>query len=160
MLRTGRQHCDFHAAALDCISYHLRVHPLKIRGKTPILKGWQDKATTEAAPLRQWAQDYPHANAGIVAGAAIHDPGNVQRYEIQQKFAIPVACIVLALIGLALGVSNRKDSQFSSFVLGFGVIFAYYVVLWTVRAAAFKSGGGTIWRIHSGVSNCLPGRRW
>ena len=54
----------------SCISYHLRVHPLKIRGKTPILKGWQDKATTEAAPLQQWAQDYPHANAGIVAGAA------------------------------------------------------------------------------------------
>ena len=70
MLRTGRQHCDFHAAALDCISYRLRVHPLKIRGKTPILKGWQDNATTEAAPLQQWAQDYPHANAGIVAGAA------------------------------------------------------------------------------------------
>ena len=75
--------------------------------------------------------------ASIAAGAAIHDPGNVQRFDIQQKFSIPVACLVLALIGLALGVSNRKDSRFSSFVLGFGVIFAYYVVLWTVRAASF-----------------------
>jgi LPS export ABC transporter permease LptF/LPS export ABC transporter permease LptG len=73
----------------------------------------------------------------IAAGAAIHDPGYVQRFDIQQKFAFPAACLVLALIGLALGVSNRKDSQFASFVLGFGVIFAYYVVLWTVRAAAF-----------------------
>jgi bifunctional DNA primase/polymerase-like protein len=69
VLRINQQHCDFYAAALGCTAFGLRVHPLKIRGKTPILKGWQDKATTEAAPLQQWAQDYPHANAGIVAGA-------------------------------------------------------------------------------------------
>jgi LPS export ABC transporter permease LptF/LPS export ABC transporter permease LptG len=75
--------------------------------------------------------------ASIAEGAATGDPGNVQRFDLQQKFAIPVACLVLALIGLALGVSNRKDSRFSSFVLGFAVIFAYYVVLWTVRAASF-----------------------
>jgi lipopolysaccharide export LptBFGC system permease protein LptF len=61
----------------------------------------------------------------------------VQRFSIQQKFAFPAACLVLAVIGLALGVSNRKDSRFSSFVLGFGVIFAYYVVLYVARAAAF-----------------------
>jgi len=75
--------------------------------------------------------------ASIAAAEVIHDPGYVQRYEIQQKFAIPAACLVLALIGLGLGVSNRKDGRFASFVLGFGVIFAYYVVLWTVRAAAY-----------------------
>ncbi|HEY3044129.1 MAG TPA: LPS export ABC transporter permease LptF [Vicinamibacterales bacterium] len=75
--------------------------------------------------------------ASIAEGAATGDPGNVQRFDLQQKFAIPVACLVLALIGLALGVSNRKDSRFSSFVLGFAVIFAYYVVLWTMRAASF-----------------------
>jgi LPS export ABC transporter permease LptF/LPS export ABC transporter permease LptG len=88
--------------------------------------------------------------ASIVAGAALGDPGNVQRYEIQQKFAIPVACLVLAIIGLALGVSNRKDGRFASFVLGFGVIFAYYVVLWTVRAAAFTG------RIPAGLGPWIP----
>ena len=35
---------------------------------------------------------------------------------IQQKFAIPAASLVLALIGLALGVSHRKDGRFASFV--------------------------------------------
>src|SRR5918993_3614732 len=69
ILRTGQQYCDFSAAALSCTAFGLRVHPLKIRGKTPILKGWQDKATTEATLLEQWAQDYPRANAGIVTGA-------------------------------------------------------------------------------------------
>lgn len=88
--------------------------------------------------------------ASIAAGAAIHDPGYVQRYEIQQKFAIPIACIVLALIGLGLGVSNRKDGRLASFVLGFSVIFAYYVVLWTVRAAAFAG------RIPAGLGPWIP----
>ena len=63
-------------------------------------------------------------------------PGYNQRFMIQQKFSIPVASIVLALIGLALGVSHRKDGRLASFVIGFGVIFVYYVVLWTARAAA------------------------
>src|SRR5687768_15479408 len=70
MLRTDQQYCDFSAAALGCTAFGLRVHPLKSRGKTPILKGWQDKATTNATLLEQWAQDYPYANAGIVTGAS------------------------------------------------------------------------------------------
>ena len=74
--------------------------------------------------------------ASIAAGRARRRPGHSQQYTIQQKFSIPAASLVLALIGLALGVSHRKDGRFSSFVLGFGVIFAYYVVLWTVRAGA------------------------
>jgi hypothetical protein len=68
MLRTNQQHGDFLAAALSCTAFGLRVHPLKTRGKTPILKGWQDKATTDATLLKQWAEDYPRANTGIVTG--------------------------------------------------------------------------------------------
>ena len=83
--------------------------------------------------------------ASIAAGAKRHDPGNSQRFMIQQKFAIPVASLVLALIGLALGVSHRKDGRLASFVLGFGVIFVYYVVLWTARAAALSGRFPLVW---------------
>ena len=69
---------------------------------------------------------------------------------IQQKFSIPAASLVLALIGLALGISHRKDGRFASFVLGFGVIFAYYVVLWTVRAAALSG------RLPAGLAAWIP----
>ena len=51
-------------------------------------------------------------------------------FEIQKKFSIPFACLVFGLIGLALGVSNRRDGKLASFVVGIGVIFAYYVLLW------------------------------
>ncbi|MGH9254985.1 MAG: LptF/LptG family permease, partial [Vicinamibacterales bacterium] len=51
-------------------------------------------------------------------------------FEIQKKFSIPFACLVFGLIGLALGVSNRRDGKLASFVIGLGVIFIYYVMLW------------------------------
>jgi len=63
-------------------------------------------------------------------------PFNAQLYTIQQKFSLPAACLVLALIGLALGATNRKDGKLASFALGTGVVFVYYVLLYTSRAAA------------------------
>ena len=51
-------------------------------------------------------------------------------FEIQKKFSIPFACLVFGLIGLALGASNRRDGKLASFVVGVGVIFIYYVLLW------------------------------
>src|SRR5580765_6989267 len=55
---------------------------------------------------------------------------------LQNNFAIPAACCVLALVALALGVSNRKDGMLASFAIGFIVVFAYYVLLYGGRAAA------------------------
>jgi LPS export ABC transporter permease LptG/LPS export ABC transporter permease LptF len=49
--------------------------------------------------------------------------------EIHRKFSVPIACFVFAILGLALGASNRKDGKLASFVLGIAVIFAYYVLM-------------------------------
>lgn len=57
-----------------------------------------------------------------------------QIMEIHKKFSIPVACFVFAVLGLALGASNRKDGKLAAFVLGIGVIFAYYVIMYTAGA--------------------------
>jgi LPS export ABC transporter permease LptG/LPS export ABC transporter permease LptF len=70
----------------------------------------------------------------------------VEMFMIQQKFSLPFACPVLALIGLALGVSNRKDGKLASFVLGFVVIFIYYILLYFSRALSY---GG--WMSPSGA---------
>jgi len=55
---------------------------------------------------------------------------------IQDKYALPVACIGMAVIALALGVSNRKDGYLASFAIGFIVVFVYYVLMYMSRAAA------------------------
>ena len=57
-------------------------------------------------------------------------------FEIQKKFSIPFACVVFGLIGLAIGVSHRRDGKLASFALGIGVIFAYYVLLWLGQSLA------------------------
>ncbi len=56
--------------------------------------------------------------------------------EIQKKFSIPVACLVFAFIGLALGVTSRRDSKLASFVLGTAVIFLYYVIMYMGESLA------------------------
>ncbi len=47
---------------------------------------------------------------------------------LEQKFSIPFACLVFALVGLALGLSVARDGKLSGFVIGIAVIFAYYSV--------------------------------
>ena len=54
--------------------------------------------------------------------------------EIHKKFSVPVACFVFAVLGFALGASNRKDGKLAAFVLGIGVIFGYYVIMFTAEA--------------------------
>jgi LPS export ABC transporter permease LptG/LPS export ABC transporter permease LptF len=48
---------------------------------------------------------------------------------IQQKFSIPAACLVFAVIGLALGLSSAREGKMGAFVIGFAVVFAYYAIM-------------------------------
>jgi LPS export ABC transporter permease LptG/LPS export ABC transporter permease LptF len=48
---------------------------------------------------------------------------------LQQKFSIPVAAFVFAIIGLALGLTVARDSKLGGFVVGTAVIFAYHIVM-------------------------------
>ena len=59
-----------------------------------------------------------------------------QRFMIHYKFALPLSCPILALIGLALGASNHRGGRLTSFVFGFGVVLINYVLLYLPRAVA------------------------
>ena len=47
----------------------------------------------------------------------------------QQKFSIPAACLVFAVVGLALGLSSARDTKMAGFVIGLVVVFIYYAIL-------------------------------
>lgn len=64
--------------------------------------------------------------------------------ELHKKFSLPVACLVFGVLGLALGASHRKDGTLASFVLGIGVIFVYYVIMFTAEALT-KGGWVPAW---------------
>ena len=50
------------------------------------------------------------------------------RVEIHKKFAIPVACLVFALVGLPLGITNRRGGRGSGFAVSLAIILGYYLL--------------------------------
>jgi LPS export ABC transporter permease LptG/LPS export ABC transporter permease LptF len=60
------------------------------------------------------------ANGGTARGPVMY---------LHQKFSFPVACLVFALIGLALGLHTRKEGKLAGLTLGLIVIFVYYGLL-------------------------------
>jgi LPS export ABC transporter permease LptG/LPS export ABC transporter permease LptF len=53
---------------------------------------------------------------------------------LQQKFSIPIACLVFAIIGLALGLSSAREGKMGGFVIAFLVVFAYYGIMQAAEA--------------------------
>ncbi|HYK01427.1 MAG TPA: LPS export ABC transporter permease LptG [Thermoanaerobaculia bacterium] len=54
---------------------------------------------------------------------------NLARVEIHKKFAIPFACIALGILGLPLGITNRRGGKSSGFSLSIAIIVVYYVLI-------------------------------
>jgi LPS export ABC transporter permease LptF/LPS export ABC transporter permease LptG len=48
------------------------------------------------------------------------------RIEFQRRFALPAACLVLAMVGIPLGLSARKGGKSTGFVLTILLVFVYY----------------------------------
>src|SRR5213078_759961 len=48
--------------------------------------------------------------------------------EFHRRFALPTACLVLALVGIPLGLSSKKGGKSAGFVLTILLVFAYYSV--------------------------------
>jgi lipopolysaccharide export system permease protein len=66
---------------------------------------------------------------GIVS-ADLPDKGRrLMALEYHRRFALPAACLVFALVGVPLGLQNRRSGKSGGFALALGVIIAYFVVL-------------------------------
>jgi LPS export ABC transporter permease LptG/LPS export ABC transporter permease LptF len=113
---------DYEGSAFDHLVLSVDANSVFPEAKS-ILKGDNEKTIAE---LR----------ATIAENEKFGRPTSRQFFTIQQKFAIPGACLVLALIGVALGVSNSKDGKLAGFVLGIAVIIGYYLLLWMSQALA------------------------
>src|SRR5206468_8124332 len=61
--------------------------------------------------------------------SADHETYNLARVEVQKKFAIPFACIVFGIVGLPLGITNRRGGKSSGFSLSIAIILFYYVMI-------------------------------
>ncbi len=55
---------------------------------------------------------------------------------LHRKFSLPAACLVFAVIGLALGLQQARGGKLAAFVPGIAVIFAYYILEYQGRQMA------------------------
>jgi LPS export ABC transporter permease LptG/LPS export ABC transporter permease LptF len=58
--------------------------------------------------------------------------------ELHKRFAIPFACMLLAMVGIPLGVSSRKGGKSSAFVMTVLLAFCYYTSLISLIGLAKK----------------------
>jgi LPS export ABC transporter permease LptF/LPS export ABC transporter permease LptG len=70
------------------------------------------------------------ATGSLLTKAQRSDPVAARWYliEFHRRFALPTACLVLALVGIPLGLSSKKSGKSGGFVLTILLVFAYYVV--------------------------------
>ncbi|MGA6981641.1 MAG: LPS export ABC transporter permease LptF [Candidatus Sulfotelmatobacter sp.] len=56
------------------------------------------------------------------------DPVSARWYliEFHRRFALPTACLVLAMVGIPLGLSSKKSGKSGGFVLTIALVFIYY----------------------------------
>jgi len=105
------------------------------RFKTLVLRQDPDAVFPQSGPMKgepEMTIAELHEEAARLRSTG-HSTHNVV-WAVQQKFSIPVACLVFALIGLGLGLTTGRGGKFAALVVGIGVIFVYYIVLYTARA--------------------------
>jgi LPS export ABC transporter permease LptG/LPS export ABC transporter permease LptF len=119
LLTNGTHYRASTASATDIVRFSqlgLSLNPESVFPRINVQPGIREKTITE---LRRDA-------AEKVRGGLSPHP---EVMTIQQKFSIPLACVVFAVIGLALGLTVAREGKLAGFVVGIIVIFAYYVVL-------------------------------
>jgi LPS export ABC transporter permease LptF/LPS export ABC transporter permease LptG len=84
--------------------------------------------------------------------------------EFHRRFALPTSCLVLALVGIPLGLSSKKGGKSTGFVLAILLVFAYYSAsligvslarqgrlsagfgVWLANIVFFLGGAFLLWR--------------
>ncbi|HVO50169.1 MAG TPA: LptF/LptG family permease [Thermoanaerobaculia bacterium] len=70
--------------------------------------------------------------------------------EVHKKFALPAACLVFGLIGLPLGIVNRRGGRAAGFAVSIAIVLIYYALLATGEARAIEG------RMSPGLAMWLP----
>ncbi len=65
---------------------------------------------------------HDHAASADVVSARVY------LIEFHNRFALPTACLVLAMVGIPLGLSSKKSGKSGGFVLTIALVFVYYFI--------------------------------
>jgi LPS export ABC transporter permease LptF/LPS export ABC transporter permease LptG len=126
-----------------------------------VLPAVQNKNSREMAPI-------PELTTSELLRRARNDPDPLKsrwyQIEFHRRLALPTACIVLALIGIPLGLSAKKGGKATGFVLTVILVFIYYFIslfgvtlarqgrvapglgVWMANVIFFATGVLLLWR--------------
>jgi LPS export ABC transporter permease LptG/LPS export ABC transporter permease LptF len=98
--------------------------------------------------------------------------------ELHSRFAFPVACLVLMLVGVPLGVSSRSGGKSSGFVFTILLVFLYYfffstgialgrqdklpifLAVWSANILFAAAGLFLLWQMATGGRLLSPASSW
>jgi LPS export ABC transporter permease LptG/LPS export ABC transporter permease LptF len=99
--------------------------------------GKDGRAHDAAAPRGEQALEASPPKQNTLAASAMNTrelmrytrPDQIdERIELHRRFALPVACLMLALVGIPLGIATRKGGKSAGYVIGlFLAFFCYYL---------------------------------
>lgn len=84
-------------------------------------------------PNEVHAKEYTELDTVPLYRIAYHDPSLdktkqiAARIELHQRFSLPPACLLLAFIGIPLGISTRKGGKSTALVMTVILAFVYYM---------------------------------
>ena len=81
-----------------------------------------------------WATLLENRRRRIEAG----DPAIEENLELHRKFSVAVACVLLAVIGIPLGMQRTRAVRARGLAVSIVVVLAYYVMLTAAMAMARK----------------------
>src|SRR5271170_2418112 len=90
----------------------------------PIELASSENKADEQTPVKAISTSALHDHAASV------DPVSARVYliEVHNRFALPTACLVLAMVGIPLGLSSKKSGKSGGFVLTIALVFVYYFI--------------------------------
>lgn len=122
-------------------------------------------STAELYRQMRTLQQTPHFNVASASMEAIR--WRWYSTEFNRRFALPAACLVLALVGIPLGLSAKKGGKATGFVLTIALVFIYYFLslggvslgrldklspafgAWLGNIVFFVTGIALLWRTRS-----------
>ena len=107
--------------------------PIKVPGVAE--RGPRDLLPVAQLSLRQLLANAKREHLAAAAAnpadtmTIVYDELKARYYEIEfhRRFGLPAACLVLAMVGIPLGLSARKGGKSTGFVLTIALVFIYYV---------------------------------
>lgn len=137
-------------------------------------------------PTTQNNQEHEPAKVGEIRVSELRRLANtaepaMQRWaliEYHRRFALPTACIVLALVGIPLGLSAKRGGKSTGFVLTILLVFLYYSIsligvslarqgrvppgvgVWMADAAFLMGGAFLLWMSERRPMDLTSLRTW